>query len=454
MVIQTYQQGGRHKVTEQPCEDRTYSLSENGVDVIALADGAGNAKYTHSADGAEWVCKAVCTFFCNNFDKFYEEQSEEKLSTVIMAVCQKALQKRADELELDSIARLSSTLLCVAIKKEKVIGVHIGDGVIGKLTPDGTKVVSAPENGEFAGTTYFITNPQANRFIHIFKEYRKEAVSYFLMSDGTADYVYDKLTESFYTAAKKMALMVFDEKGQEKLEKTVKDYMVEKDKKSDDCSFICLSTGVEIKDMRVFQTQDSEKKVQGTDNIILYAPLFEEGAEEEGDALEDEGASQKTDLAHRKKTAILVAAISVALIAVFALSLFLIHKGEQKKKETVSASQSVSATRDSPKEDNRYRDSSVSQSTVDDSKEEPESTSNGQKEGEKSENAATSENAKSTTSTTKGATNGGVESDASDSENPFIKPFLEYVERVGNFFKSIKENNIAELPKSTASQKR
>ena len=40
-IIQHYAQGGKHKANDIPCEDRTYSLSENGVTVIALADGAG-----------------------------------------------------------------------------------------------------------------------------------------------------------------------------------------------------------------------------------------------------------------------------------------------------------------------------------------------------------------------------------------------------------------------------
>ncbi len=240
-VIQTFQQGGRHKTNNQPCEDRTYHLSRNGVEAIALADGAGSSKYTHSAEGAACVTMAISEFFCNNFDKFYEKQDNDELCAVIMTVCQRALQKKADELSLDSISRLSSTLLSVAIKGDKVICCHIGDGAIGKLTPDGTVVVSSPENGEFASTTFFITNPNADKHIHITKEALGNTSSYFLMSDGTADYIYNKATDSFYDAAKKMALMALDENGQTTLFKTVKTYMVEKDRKSDDCSFIALT---------------------------------------------------------------------------------------------------------------------------------------------------------------------------------------------------------------------
>lgn len=258
-VIQTYQQGGRHKTNNQPCEDRTYSLSKNGVDVIALADGAGSSKYTHSAEGAECVTKTISEFFCNNFDKFYEKENDEELSAVIMTVCQRALQKKTEELSLDGISRLSSTLLCVAIKDQRVVSCHIGDGVIGKLTSKGTEVVSSPENGEFASTTFFITNPNADKHIHINKELLNDTISYFLMSDGTSDYIYNKLNNSFYDAAKKMALMTLEENGQTSLESTVKDYMVNKDAKSDDCSFICLS--IDTKEGITFtQFDDTYKK--------------------------------------------------------------------------------------------------------------------------------------------------------------------------------------------------
>ena len=240
-AIQVFLQGGRHKKKGQPCEDRTLYLHKNGVHVIALADGAGSAKYTHSAQGAECVCEAVCKFFCNNFDKFYQKTEEQELKSVIVAVCQKQLQQLADRLQLDNILRLSSTLLCAAVKGDRVIVCHIGDGVIGKLTTDGTKVVSAPDNGEFAGTTYFITNAYAFNKINIYKEKANNVQSYFLMSDGTADYIYDDLHRAFHDAARKMAMLPNEEDSQKQLETTVADYMVNKDSNSDDCSFICLS---------------------------------------------------------------------------------------------------------------------------------------------------------------------------------------------------------------------
>lgn len=264
-VIQSYQQGAKHISKNQPCEDRTFHLTKNGVETIALADGAGSQKYTHSANGAECVTETICKFFCNNFDKFYEKANIDELRTTIMAVCQKKLSELAEKLSVDSIVRLSSTLLAVAIKDDKVIVCHIGDGVIGKLTPIGTVVVSAPDNGEFAGTTYFITNSRADEHINIIKENIDDTLAYFLMSDGTSDYIYDENNEKFHDAARKMALMSISKNGQKKLDETIKEYMIEKDSSSDDCSFICISLNNGFEDEDDLISEENVKTIVNDD---------------------------------------------------------------------------------------------------------------------------------------------------------------------------------------------
>lgn len=241
-IIQTYQQGLRHKSTGQACEDRTAFLNQNGVCTIALADGAGSQKYTHAALGAECVCKTVCRLLCDNFEDAYL-QSDELLCNTIADTCQSALHTVMEDNRLDSIERLSSTLLCVAIKGNRVIVVHIGDGVIGCLTESGTKVLSPPQNGEFAGTTYFIAMPQAMEYIRISKMQSYGMYAVFMMSDGTADYCYDESAKCFTNGAAKLALLAFAEGGQSKLKQIVSDVLVQKDSLSDDCSFIAMALG-------------------------------------------------------------------------------------------------------------------------------------------------------------------------------------------------------------------
>ena len=316
-IIQSYLQGAKHKIKNQPCEDRTYTLSQNGVSVIALADGAGSKKYTHSADGAECVTKTICKFFCNNFDKFYNKENPEELQSVIMAVCQRALKERADEIGVDDIIKMSSTLLVVAVKDNLMIACHIGDGVIGKLTAKGTEVISAPDNGEFASTTYFITNPSADEHISLIKDRTDNAISYFLMSDGTQEYIYDEANGKFHDAARKMALLPFSGNGQEKLEETITKYMIDADPSSDDCSFICMFLNDEISGDYAQKSSSDEVPHDHTDKISLqnFIETFEKPNNDSDLAVEE--STEKTTSVNSKtnKKHIVIIIIIVFIVA-------------------------------------------------------------------------------------------------------------------------------------------
>lgn len=356
-VIQSYLQGARHKNKQQPCEDRTYSLSKNDVTVIALADGAGSKKYTHSAQGAECVTKTIAEFFCNNFDKFYNKENTEELCSVIMAVCQRSLKVRADEIDVDDIIKMSSTLLVVAVKNDKMIACHIGDGVIGRLTSTGTEVISAPDNGEFASTTYFITNPCADEHIHIIKDKTDDVISYFLMSDGTQEYVYDEVNKCFHDAARKMALFPFNSNGQEKLEQTIMKYMVDADLSSDDCSFICMLVADENFDTNdCFSKEniiiDSEEIIDSTEhNDIAESQIVEDAIKAFN--VEHNALDKGNKITKKKKSFLII--ITILIIAIFSIIIILSPKSEKTDVESTTAQ---STTEESSTQENLTQESS------------------------------------------------------------------------------------------------
>lgn len=350
-IIQSYLQGAKHKIKNQPCEDRTYTLSQNGVSVIALADGAGSKKYTHSADGAECVTKTICKFFCNNFDKFYNKGNPEELQSVIMAVCQRALKERADEIGVDDIVKMSSTLLVVAVKENLMIACHLGDGVIGKLTTKGTEVISAPDNGEFASTTYFITNPRADEHIHIFKDCTDDVISYFLMSDGTQEYIYDEVNGRFHDAARKMALMPLSRNGQEKLEETISNYMIEADPSSDDCSFICMLLNDENSD-GLTQKPSSENESLDIDKSLtqIQAELFDNQNNDSDSAVAEH--AEKVDSVNSKtnKKRILIIILIVCIVALLAALLNAKNTKNTSSNNTTNSTTNTSITQESATE--------------------------------------------------------------------------------------------------------
>jgi serine/threonine protein phosphatase PrpC len=92
---------------------------------------------------------------------------------------------------------LSSTLLFIAIKNDKFIIGHIGDGVIGMLDNNNEiKVISKPENGEFSNATFFTTSTNYPDRLRILKGTLKNAVGFILMSDGPEESLYNKQDNS------------------------------------------------------------------------------------------------------------------------------------------------------------------------------------------------------------------------------------------------------------------
>lgn len=238
-IIHNYKCGQKHIALGKNCEDRTYAMTLNDVSVIALADGAGSEKYTHSGIGAECVVEVACRFLCKNFDRILTTPDEE-CKNAFVSICQSELSEKANELGLDSIMYLSSTLLAVAVKGNDTIIFHIGDGVIGKYTIDGFSVVSAPDNGEFVGTTYFMTLADASNRLTMLREHNNDVTAYFVMSDGVSEYVYDEVNRVFTDAVVNFINMADDIKGSALLGDAMQKYIIDTNPTSDDCSFACL----------------------------------------------------------------------------------------------------------------------------------------------------------------------------------------------------------------------
>ena len=240
-AIVSFEQGGAHKTKGKACEDRAFAMESGGVQVISLCDGAGNQRYTHAAEGADCTSRQIAAFLCSFFDRIWETADEDEIKKQIVLSCQDALRSLAAHLKLDSVEALSSTMLAAAKKGDHLFLCHIGDGVIGCVDEEGTTVLSAPENGEFASTTYFITMPDAAKHVRIRKLDVRGLRAVFLMSDGTSDYCYHEDTCSFVDGVKHMAAMVLEKDGSEQLARTIREFMTDADPQSDDCSFAVMS---------------------------------------------------------------------------------------------------------------------------------------------------------------------------------------------------------------------
>lgn len=187
-----YAQAGRsHCRKNIPCQDKTVSCRMNGVHLLGLADGAGSAKFSHF--GAETALQATCDYTANNFESIFNQTDGVQVKKNILARILEALRQKAEQLNCN-IKDLASTLLFVAIKNNKFLLFHIGDGVIGYWKNDSLKVASKPETGEFSNTTVFTTSSKALLYMKLFKGNIENIHGFVLISDGAAESFYQKRT--------------------------------------------------------------------------------------------------------------------------------------------------------------------------------------------------------------------------------------------------------------------
>ncbi|MGL6064637.1 MAG: PP2C family serine/threonine-protein phosphatase, partial [Fusobacteriaceae bacterium] len=220
-----------HKKNALPCQDKTYSLAKNNVNVIALGDGAGSCKYSHF--GAEIATKEVCNIMCDDFERLFNLNNED-LTKKIMGSCILAIKKNYEEFNLNEF---SSTLLFVAVKGNHYIVGHMGDGVIGYKKDDKVEVLSKPQNGEYINSTFFITNTNAIDKFNIVRGNLNDITGFILMSDGVSDSLYDRKKQSLSNAADTMLEWLennSEEEVKSALEVNFKNLLL--NKTTDDCS--------------------------------------------------------------------------------------------------------------------------------------------------------------------------------------------------------------------------
>ena len=181
--------GRRHRAADLPCQDKTHACESGGTAVIALADGAGSAAF--SQEGAETACQEIAAIFSGSFDAFDAETDGARGKQQILTQLCTALAARADECACH-VDALASTLLAVAVKGDRFILLHIGDGVIGCLREDQLVVLSQPLNGEFINTTVFITSPEATDTMKLVKGDVADICGCVLLSDGAEMSLYDR----------------------------------------------------------------------------------------------------------------------------------------------------------------------------------------------------------------------------------------------------------------------
>lgn len=196
--------GKDHISSGLPCQDRTAYMQKNGVRVIVLSDGAGSKK--NSDLGAEITTQTVCKMLLDRFDDYFlllenEPVRGNKLAREIVKEVYQNLNQKAQEEGNISIMEMSCTLLFVAMKEDKYIQGHIGDGLIGEMINNesgvSVRVRSYPENNGAPNITFFITDSDAVDHFRITSGFMPSNVKGFvMMSDGPEEVLFDPVKKT------------------------------------------------------------------------------------------------------------------------------------------------------------------------------------------------------------------------------------------------------------------
>ncbi len=215
-IVAASKRGRSHAQEGKPRDDdfRISFNPQNGWYVLAVADGAGSAKY--SREGSRIACE-VAEAYCKNtladrgvqledaVKKYYAEKTQESLQPVVASVHEvlfkaateayKAILKRKDECGGSAVLKDFSTTLLLAVCRKFSFGwfvasFGVGDGAIAIYDKDyeTVRLLNEPDGGEFAGQTRFLTMES------IFRDRPRIRISIvpdftalMLMTDGISD---------------------------------------------------------------------------------------------------------------------------------------------------------------------------------------------------------------------------------------------------------------------------
>jgi len=194
--------GRAHQTASSPCQDAVCAIGTPRLGIVALADGAGSRPYSHH--GARLAVETTTRFVHRSLDRLLAlaDRSPGRVAEQILAAVL-AAHRRHVRRKGYSIEDLACTLMFAAIENGQLLAGHLGDGVIG-IRDNGTRALSVPDRGEFANSTYFVDSGSAAQRFRIYRQAVGPGCGVLLMSDGTADSLYDRATGTLAPAAQRM----------------------------------------------------------------------------------------------------------------------------------------------------------------------------------------------------------------------------------------------------------
>lgn len=164
----------------------------NGCILAVVSDGAGSAKY--GAYGAWLICRFLLVRFREWVRVHSDLPSDEDLADWIDDLRDRI---SATATHRQSTPRqFAATLAAIVVTPDEAVTLHIGDSAVVGRKGIEWDVLCWPENGEYASSTYFITDDPEPR-LNISRHTRQHD-AFALFSDGVGDLALSHLEQNAY----------------------------------------------------------------------------------------------------------------------------------------------------------------------------------------------------------------------------------------------------------------
>jgi hypothetical protein len=195
--------GRSHEKSSIPCQDKTGKSKGREVHVIALADGAGSARF--SEYGAEIAVQIIMKLLRAEFTSLLDVGGEVCAERIIHQL-QASLNQCADKKNI-SFHELASTLLFFATDGADYLCGQVGDGRISRFNNDLSvaELIFEPDKGEYFNETTFLTSSQAFAALQLEWGNTSDIGAIALMSDGAEESLFNRHDKTFAPALGKMA---------------------------------------------------------------------------------------------------------------------------------------------------------------------------------------------------------------------------------------------------------
>nr|WP_281253255.1 PP2C family serine/threonine-protein phosphatase [Sphingomonas lenta] len=182
--------GTSHLASGTPCQDAVAAREVVGptgpVLVAAVADGAGSARW--AGEGARATARGFVRAAAEHIAAAGDLPSEERCREWVERI-------RGEIAELaeakgDKPREFAATLVAALVAADAAVIAHVGDGAAVVDQGDGWEAASWPAGGEYAGTTYFVTDRPRPRLV--VNRLDRPIAALALFSDGIEALVLDE----------------------------------------------------------------------------------------------------------------------------------------------------------------------------------------------------------------------------------------------------------------------